>query len=391
MNFFAQIEDYLKTAKANFKAKLVLVSLGILLVITFSISFILSLSEIISKILYFLIPIIIGIIIFYFLRRTEFLKFVIFLKELLSRLEEFIRQKEDEKKSSEDDPENFKFKRILELSNNDEREQLEKLTGISFVSVDEFDVSVRNKCSDGVSTILNRIKGVEKEHSISSYNDIINLVAKNFKLERKNNSDAELERLIVDTQSKEMFKKMDKKDLKIFEDAIKLDVEEKFGKKNLDIVLTSGGFVAANLGGFSTYIMATSFLGGLTSTLGITLPFAFYTTLTTSISILTGPVGLTLLGLWGVRKITKPNINTSILLVLSICLIRDRLIRDYAEKKKDIDTDLRRLKEEKIKIENLISSIKDFPIKSFTKVLLIKNAEKEMLQIEHKNKDDIDK
>ena len=83
--------------------------------------------------------------------------------------------------------------------------------------------------------------------------------------------------------------------------------------------------------------------------------------------------------------------NTSILLVLSICLIRDRLIRDYAEKKKDIDTDLRRLKEEKIKIENLISSIKDFPIKSFTKVLLIKNAEKEMLQIEHKNKDDIDK
>jgi len=30
-------------------------------------------------------------------------------------------------------------------------------------------------------------------------------------------------------------------------------------------------------------------------------------------------------------------------------------------------------------------------MKSFTKVLLIKNAEKEILQIEHKNKDNIDK
>ena len=57
MKFFSQIDDYIKTAKANFKAKLVIASLCILLVIIFSISLTLSLSKILYSILSILLPI----------------------------------------------------------------------------------------------------------------------------------------------------------------------------------------------------------------------------------------------------------------------------------------------------------------------------------------------
>ncbi|MRX62598.1 hypothetical protein [Maribacter luteus] len=51
---------------------------------------------------------------------------------------------------------------------------------------------------------------------------------------------------------------------------------------------------AAQLSGFGVYMLATSTVGALTSALGVTLPFAFYTSMSKVISIAIGPVGFAL-------------------------------------------------------------------------------------------------
>ncbi len=40
--------------------------------------------------------------------------------------------------------------------------------------------------------------------------------------------------------------------------------------------------------------MASTVVGGLTSILGITLPFAFYTSMSTVLAVVTGPIGWTI-------------------------------------------------------------------------------------------------
>jgi uncharacterized protein YaaW (UPF0174 family) len=84
-----------------------------------------------------------------------------------------------------------------------------------------------------------------------------------------------------------------------------------------DTFLKSGlpiaGIAALQAGGFGTYLALTTIMHAVfTSMLGITLPFAAYTTASSALSLLTGPVGIMLslsigfLGFfWGQRKIER--------------------------------------------------------------------------------------
>ena len=53
---------------------------------------------------------------------------------------------------------------------------------------------------------------------------------------------------------------------------------------------------AAQLSGFGVYLLASSTVGAITSVLGITLPFAFYTGMSSVISFVIGPVGFLVMG-----------------------------------------------------------------------------------------------
>lgn len=53
---------------------------------------------------------------------------------------------------------------------------------------------------------------------------------------------------------------------------------------------------AAQASGFGVYLLASSTVGTVASLVGVTLPFAFYSTLSTAISYVIGPVGFVLLG-----------------------------------------------------------------------------------------------
>lgn len=48
---------------------------------------------------------------------------------------------------------------------------------------------------------------------------------------------------------------------------------------------------AAKASGFGVYLMASTLLGGLTSALGLTLPFAIYMGMSQMIALAIGPVG----------------------------------------------------------------------------------------------------
>lgn len=53
---------------------------------------------------------------------------------------------------------------------------------------------------------------------------------------------------------------------------------------------------AAQASGFGVYVLASSTVGAIASVVGITLPFAFYTGLSTAISYAIGPLGILVLG-----------------------------------------------------------------------------------------------
>lgn len=80
---------------------------------------------------------------------------------------------------------------------------------------------------------------------------------------------------------------------------------------------------ASNLAGFSAYLVATSSLAALTGSLGIVLPFAAYTGLTTALSVVLGPVGWLGAGLFALIGLTGANYQKLIPAILYISVLRN--------------------------------------------------------------------
>jgi hypothetical protein len=71
-----------------------------------------------------------------------------------------------------------------------------------------------------------------------------------------------------------------------------MDLEKKgLSKDQVASVATIATLGAAQLSGFGIYLLASSTVGAITSALGITLSFGFYTTMSSIISYAIGPVG----------------------------------------------------------------------------------------------------
>ncbi|MFG6104311.1 hypothetical protein U2F10_18760 [Leptothoe sp. EHU-05/26/07-4] len=88
-------------------------------------------------------------------------------------------------------------------------------------------------------------------------------------------------------------------------------------------LLTGSVMTVAKVSGFGVYLMASTVLGGLTSTLGITLPFAVYMGMSQAIALVIGPVGwLALLG--GLSfTLNQPNWSRLTLAVVYVSMIRN--------------------------------------------------------------------
>ena len=82
---------------------------------------------------------------------------------------------------------------------------------------------------------------------------------------------------------------------------------EKAGLDKSQISSLSGISVigAAQLSGFGVYLLASTTVGAITSLLGITLPFVFYTGMSSLISFVIGPVGFLVMGVMLYRSFKK--------------------------------------------------------------------------------------
>lgn len=103
--------------------------------------------------------------------------------------------------------------------------------------------------------------------------------------------------------------------------------------KNQGVMLESatvfGTLTAAQLSGFSIYLLSSTALGAVTSTLGITLPFAAYTAMSSAISVVVGPVGwmcasVGVFALWRIKSENK-NHQRLVSAILYISALRVKL------------------------------------------------------------------
>jgi uncharacterized protein YaaW (UPF0174 family) len=81
---------------------------------------------------------------------------------------------------------------------------------------------------------------------------------------------------------------------------------------------------ASQLSGFGIYLLATTSLGALTGVIGITLPFAVYTAMTTAIAVIIGPVGWIGAGLFALWALSGPNYKKLIPAILYVCALRSQ-------------------------------------------------------------------
>ncbi len=79
---------------------------------------------------------------------------------------------------------------------------------------------------------------------------------------------------------------------------------------------------AAQLSGFSLYVVASSLVGGITGVLGLSLPLSVYAGMSKGIAILIGPAGWSLLGLGLLYKLGAPNMRKALPAVLMVAAAR---------------------------------------------------------------------
>ena len=382
MSILDELKSYAQERKRAYKRKLLKLALVVVIVIIVCLGFAIFLSKIIPMLLLIITGIVASIWVFIKIRNAELSTLFSQIRSALQKLLDLLHGKKDELRALDKDPSEFSLLELLSNANEEEREALEKFSGIKFEDEGQFEKAVRTKASHDVAVIVKRIKGVDKDLALATYSDMLDLTGKNFKENRDGRSDREFERHLVQAAFEKMVGAMGEKDRKLLEHEISKYADKHLGKKNLDIALSSGGVLAANLGGFATYTMASSLLAGAGSTLGMTLPFAAYTTLSSTLSVVLGPVGIGALGLWGLHKITSPNIKVTILIVLAVAAIRERLIFEYPQKRTKIEKDLESLMMQKITLENFLSQLETLKTPKEAYALLA--DEVRLKEIDHK-------
>ena len=172
-----------------------------------------------------------------------------------------------------------------------------------------------NKMNGDTKTLFEKLFGKEKNSEIDiinelnkitkpvggflqkklTYRELLELIAKIKKINTLNLNVREIEESIMIKRFNENFQTLSEEEKQKFQ----IELTKEFEKQGLDSsqiksLSTIGALTAASASGFSMYIMASTIVGGITGILGITLPFAFYTGMSSILSIVTGPIGWTL-------------------------------------------------------------------------------------------------
>ena len=354
MNVFDTLSKFAQGQRRSYRKKLFKLGALTFIAAIVGTASAIALSEVFSTLLVVLL-VLAGFLFAYLkIRDIELATFLSQIKAALEKVLNLLRDKQEELKDLDKDPSEFSLRELLAHANEEELDALQRFSEIKLKNFQQFELAIRKKASNDVAVLVKKVKGIEGDHAVATYSDMLDLTGKRLKLMRDNRGDLEFEKHIVQAAFEKMVDAMDEKERKLLEHEISKYAEKHLGKKNLDIAVSSGGLIAVNLGGFTTYTMASSLLAGVGSTLGVTLPFAAYTTLSSTLSVVMGPIGIGALGLWGLHKITSPNTKVTILVVLSVAAIRERLIFEYPTKREETEQEVNDLLRQRDALEDLL-------------------------------------
>lgn len=160
-----------------------------------------------------------------------------------------------------------------------------------------------------------------------TYKEIVKQVSKKLKVKyKKYETASEIEIKIAQKVMETIWEKMTPEQRIEMEEELR-KTAKKFDKIE-DLFKVSSMFVAlkvAGLSGFKVYLLASTALGATTGFMGITLPFAVYTTMSRAIAVVIGPVGWIGAGLFSVWQLTGPNYKKLTSAILYICALRAKL------------------------------------------------------------------
>lgn len=158
------------------------------------------------------------------------------------------------------------------------------------------------------------------------YREVLTDVAKKLGVPKlaASSTDAEIEQSVVVAAFKTILEKATPEQRA----ALMAELSAKQAKMTQGLGVATSGLILANLSGFGLYVAASSALGALTSAIGVTLPFAVYTGMSSTIAAVIGPVGWVLLLVGGAVLVGGVDFKKTVPGVLAITTVRARLIAE---------------------------------------------------------------
>lgn len=202
---------------------------------------------------------------------------------------------------------------ILCHCNNEEIETLSKILKLKSTSKE-------NIIPELISNSKNLLEFFD-DHP--SYNDILYKIKIKLKLDKKIVEINQIEKAIAIKFLEQALSKMTEEQKIKFEKEI-IEIANKEGGLKFKVGTVFTALTAAQVSGFGVYLLASSSLSFLTGAIGLTLPFAAYTTLSSAISVIIGPVGWIGAGLLALWKFNDTNYNKIIPTVIYISWLREK-------------------------------------------------------------------
>jgi uncharacterized protein YaaW (UPF0174 family) len=161
--------------------------------------------------------------------------------------------------------------------------------------------------------------------NLPPYLEILQRVVKKQRIRSRGSTAAEIENEIARKYFSDLWSRWSDEQKASFDQKLSEQLA-KSGRRHAaaGTALTGAALVAGNLGGFATYVLASTVVGALTSALSLTLPFAAYTAMSSAISTILGPAGWIGLGLFAIWKLGQPDMNRVLLCVLMVHACRAR-------------------------------------------------------------------
>lgn len=216
---------------------------------------------------------------------------------------------------------------VLKYANEGELQNLAITLGIDSAEPSEIVSKIEEYGTGRFDKLVKKtVPRLSKPHK--SYDEILADLIAEHEVEIKSGSPSRLDKeesiLLAVCQKK--LEEMTPEDRAKVENDLRKQAEAN-GQSFSGILLATGGLAAANLSGFSLYMLASTTVGTLTGLLGVTLPFVFYTGMSKAISIAIGPIAWTVLGAVLLKKILFPGKMDKRVLpaVIQIYMVNKRL------------------------------------------------------------------